>query len=162
MGHQTTPVDSAPFRDELVSFVRRLGVRTDAEDIVQEAMLRALQSPPSRQPRAWLYRIAINIIRDGARRRGVERTALSHVIQREPRSAPASDVIAADRENTRAARAALASTPERQRLALLLRIDRGMEYDEIGLVLDCTAATARQHFHLGLKAVRNKLGDLER
>jgi RNA polymerase sigma-70 factor, ECF subfamily len=51
---------------------RMTGSAADAEDLVQETFVRAIERPPERldQPwRPWLVRVAINLARDAYRRR---------------------------------------------------------------------------------------------
>lgn len=52
---------------------RMLGSAADAEDVVQEAMLRATQAPPLESPRAWLTtvvtRLCLDTLRSARRRR---------------------------------------------------------------------------------------------
>jgi len=59
--------------------VRRLRDTTAAEDIVHESYLRLAVEARSgrfpRQPRAWLYRTALNLVISGARRAAVARAA---------------------------------------------------------------------------------------
>ncbi len=146
-----------PFRSELRAFLYRMGAAAECDDVVQESFVRAIEQPPRGEPRAWLYHIALNVLRDRGRR--------SATVARElPRAARHNEVSSDDpshaaEKNDLAARAReiVAVLSESQRAALVLRIFRHFEYPEIGEVLDCSAATARQHVHLALKAVRNRL-----
>jgi len=154
------PFDPEPWRRELLAFVKRMGAARDAEDVVQEAFVRAIEAPPQSQPRAYLYRVALNTLRD--RRRGEARAAdHAHLAARD--SAPDHDgdldpaEHAEQRELAAIAWSAVAKLPDQQRAALFLRVQRHMDYDEVALALDCSVATARQHFHLAVKSVRNAL-----
>jgi RNA polymerase sigma-70 factor (ECF subfamily) len=154
--------DPEPWRNELRGFVLRMGAGQEVEDVVQETFLRALASPPASRPRAWLYRVALNVLRDRARRqRGGEDDAASLLLALEDR-APDPRAAAIARETVAVAWRAAASLPDRQRAALILRIQRHMDYDEIALALECSIAGARQQFHLAVKAVRDALARGER
>jgi RNA polymerase sigma-70 factor (ECF subfamily) len=158
-----TRFDPEPWRGELLTFMRRLGAGSEAEDCVQEAFARACAEPPRTHPRAWLYRTAVNVFHDFRRRADAGRRALRGVGRTAPEAAPAGerpDRAAESRELADAAWAAVRLLPEKQRLALWLRLQRQMDFDEIATALDCGVATARQHLYLGLKAVRARLGDL--
>ncbi len=50
---------------------RMLGVRADADEVVQDAYVRFLRSPPTleREVRPWLVRVTMNLARDRLRRR---------------------------------------------------------------------------------------------
>ncbi|MEW6745655.1 MAG: RNA polymerase sigma factor [Planctomycetota bacterium] len=150
-------LDPEPWRQELLHFVRRLGAGADAEDIVQETFLRWIEAPPSHQPRAWLYRVALNVLRDQRRRYKTAALALELHVPPMP-AAELEPSWQAERHGIAArALAVITTLPERQQLALLLRTQRHMDYDEIATVLGCSVPTARQHFHLGVKAVRDRL-----
>ena len=150
--------DPEPWRGELRGFALRMGAGQETDDVVQETFLRALRSPPQSRPRAWLYRVALNVLRDRARRvrSGDDETADEAFLALEDRS-PDPRAAAIARETVRAAWRAAAGLPDRQRAALILRIQRHMDYDEIALALDCTVGGARQHFHLAVKAVRDAI-----
>jgi RNA polymerase sigma-70 factor, ECF subfamily len=151
--------DPEPWRAELLAFVARMGAAGEAEDVVQETFLRALERPPATHARAWLYRIALNVVR--LRRRGDRRHAAAAPrvarSERDPRASPAESIERRDLAD-RAWRL-VETLPDGPRAALLLRLQRHMDYDEIAVALDCSVATARQHFHLGLKAVRDVLAE---
>jgi len=149
--------DPEPWRAELYGFVRRMGVREDAEDVVQEAFVRALARPPRSHPRAWLYHVALNVLRDLRRRQETARAALPRLGRAVAAREPGPAAWAEARNLAERAWSAVRLLPAGQRLALWLRLERHMDYDEVAVALGCTVPTARQHFHLAVKAVRDRL-----
>ncbi len=116
----------------LVGFIaKRTGDRARAEELAQEAFVRAIRSRPH-NPRSWLYAVATNLVRDDARRAGVARRHLRVVRQEaeRERNVPAADTTWTKDEDGAQLRAALASLSENDRDALLLKED-GLSYDEI-------------------------------
>lgn len=117
----------------LVGFLaRRLGDRSRAEELAQEAFVRAIRHRP-RNPRAWLYRVARNLARDEGRKRGVRQRHL-RLVQAERKAEPISEAepeteLERDQRRRRARRA-LASLGERDRRALTMKQD-GASYAEI-------------------------------
>jgi RNA polymerase sigma-70 factor (ECF subfamily) len=153
------PFDPEPWRGELTGFARRMGAR-DPEDVVQETFLRAVQKPPATAPRAWLHRVALNVMRDRGRaasRRG-ERAELADAAAL-PAGGPSPLRAALEGDLVRRAWGVVRRLPDQQRAALILRIQRHMDYDEVATACECSVATARQHFHLAVKAVRNALAE---
>ncbi|MBI3847795.1 MAG: RNA polymerase sigma factor [Planctomycetes bacterium] len=151
--------DLEPWRAEIVAFVARMGAARDADDVVQETFLRALERPPATHPRAWLYRIALNVVR--LRRRTDRRhdAAASHVARPEADSLLGPAETSEQRDLADRALSVVEHLPDGPRAALLLRLQRHMDYDEIAVALECSVATARQHFYLGLRAVRDALAE---
>lgn len=152
-----TRFDPEPWRAELVGYLRRRGAAGEAEDIVQETFLRSVQKPPAGKARPWLYGIAINLLHDHRR---AQRVSGEHL----PRAARSARAVQEDPATTLeqhdlAARAwqRIASLPAGQRTALRMRIHDQLGYAEIAAALRCTEATARQHFYLGLKTLRETL-----
>jgi RNA polymerase sigma-70 factor (ECF subfamily) len=80
---------AAPLRAYVV---RVIGSATPADDIVQEAYLRLLRAPPpiedSRQLRAYMFRIASNLIHDHWRREGRAREASDRLAVEPERPGP--------------------------------------------------------------------------
>jgi RNA polymerase sigma-70 factor (ECF subfamily) len=149
--------DPEPWRRELSTFVRRMGSARDAEDIVQEAFVRAVEAPPKTHPRAYLYRVVLNVLRDRRRRDESAENHLEHAARSSIDDEADPAEFAAQREMAELAWSAVERLPDQQRAALLLRVQRHMDYDEVALALDCSVATARQHFHLAVKTVRDEL-----
>jgi RNA polymerase sigma factor (sigma-70 family) len=119
---------------------RMLSDRVEAEDIAQETMLRLWKLAPDWRPgeaqiSTWAYRVAGNLCTDRLRARRRRRAeALDDVA--EPESGAASVVagmIEADR--MAALDAALATLPERQREAVVLRHIEGLSNPEIAEIL---------------------------
>ena len=151
--------DPERYRAELLAFARRMGPAAEAEDAVQEAFLRAMERPPATQPRAWLYRVTLNVLRDRGRRERRFGSALPDLAR--PAAPPGPAETAESRDLAAAAWRVVATLPEGARVAVVLRLRHHMDYPEIAAALDCSLATARQHFHLGIKAVRNALAENE-
>lgn len=116
---------------------RLLDDPAEAEDVTQEAMLRLWQIAPewragAAQPSTWLYRVAFNLATDRLRkRRGVALDSVEEPVNPAPSVLDA--MIAADR--AQALDLALATLPERQRMAVVLRHIEGLANPEIAEVL---------------------------
>lgn len=118
----------------MVRRLRRLGAAPwRAEEVVQEAYLRLLTHPaPLQNPRAYLYRIAQNLLIDTARqeqRRGDLLEAYPDAVA-PPAEAASGETSAIDRETTEQLHTLLAEMPEAAREALALRLD-GLTFAEI-------------------------------
>jgi RNA polymerase sigma factor (sigma-70 family) len=121
-----------------------LGNRQDAQDALQNTMVKALRALPGEERsvdlKPWLYRVAHNESIDMLRRRretaplDAEQAAVGPGLAEE----------AAARERLRRLISDLDQLPERQRGVLLMRELAGLEFAEIGTALDTSAAVARQ------------------
>jgi len=115
---------------------RRLGDRDWAEEVAQETFVRALRQERIVNERAWVFAVAHNLVRDGARRDERNRRHLellqAEAHEREGESAGEQGVEQAERMAM--ARRALAQLTERDRHALLLK-EEGLDYQEIADVL---------------------------
>lgn len=128
--------------------VRLLRSHVDAEDALQDALLRAWRSRrtlASDSPRAWLYRIATNACFDFAARRG-------------PAPAPLEDESAAPFEQRPDARVVAQETLE---LALLTAIQQLPARQHASLVmrdvLDCSARETASTLSTSVAAVNSAL-----
>ena len=120
----------------LVRFLyRRIGDQARAEDLAQEAFVRAIEHEPSK-PRAWLFTVAANLARDEGRQASVRRKHLTLIkAEAEARAPePPPDVALERRETVAHVQNALAQLSERDRESLLLW-EEGFSYDEIAEVL---------------------------
>lgn len=129
--------------------------RTWAEDLMQDTFVkatRALGGYRGGDPRAWLFAIARTTFLDDARRRRPEPA------EQLDSAAPSDrDPVEAD-----AIGRALAAVPERQRTALLLADDAGLNPAEIGAAMGVTPGAAKVLVHRGRLAFRRAYREEER
>ncbi len=115
----------------LVRFIYvRVGDADQAEDLAQEAFLRLLQNAP-RHPKAWLFTVAENLLRDEARLasgRARHLTLIQAAREEERDPGPESELLRKD--DAALVRRALERLPERDRTLLLLHHE-GFRYREI-------------------------------
>jgi RNA polymerase sigma-70 factor (ECF subfamily) len=182
----TPELDLEPYRRELTGYCyRMLGSGFDAEDAVQETMVRAWRSADRLQERAalksWLYRIATNVCYDmlqGAQKRarpmdlGPASTADSSLDAGLPHESwiqPVADAhvlpengdpaeLAASKETLRLAFvAALQHLPPRQRAVLILREVLRWQASEVAALLDTSTASVNS----ALQRARATMDELE-
>jgi RNA polymerase sigma-70 factor, ECF subfamily len=140
---------------------RMTGNAADADDLVQETFVRAIERPPRRtdEPlRPWLVRVAINLSRDllrRRRRRGYVGEWLPSPVPTESEDSPASYEPPAPSKDSPAARydlmesmsfaflLALEALTPSQRAALLLRDVFDYSTAEAAAALDVTEANAK-------------------
>jgi RNA polymerase sigma factor (sigma-70 family) len=154
---------------EIARHLRRL-VRDDdvAADLLQDTFLRAhgalSRLRPGSNQRAWLYRIATNAALNHLRARAREAAALArHAVEVRLATptwladddAPASGEGADPRHAAVWAR--VAALPDRQRVALTLRVSGAFDYEEIARRMGGTATAARANVHQAIKRLRKEL-----
>ena len=130
---------------------RVVGNVADAQDLTQEAFIKALQRQDQlkdlEKAAHWLSRIATNTAIDFLRRHG--RTSFCELDDLpEPVTAPASqspEQIVLRAERREYLEAGLQSLTERERTALLLRDVEGLPAEEVAAHLNCSKATVRSH-----------------
>jgi RNA polymerase sigma-70 factor (ECF subfamily) len=138
---------------ELVRFLhRKVWDAERAEDLAQEAFARALDQEPA-NPRAWLFRVAMNLARDEARlvvRRKRHLALLAHEAERAESAAPLPSVAVERGEEMERVRRALERVSERDRNVLLLW-NAGLSYAEIaaetGLAPGAVSTTLSRALH---------------
>ena len=136
---------------------RMLQNQQDAEDALQDCFLRALRAYPKLQPgsnpRAWLFKIATNVALTQLKRRNrlPEQFAEIELIPEH------SDLHESNVATRMVVMAAIDRLPGKQRAALILRYYQGLEYTQIGLILECSPESARANLYQGLKKLRKTL-----
>lgn len=121
----------------------------DAEELTQEAFLRALAHWPTRDPdtraRAWLFRIARNLFLDLARRRKVVPTGPLGEYELGGDQPP--DRLSETADEVAKVRAALAELTELARSVFLLRVEGELSFAEIAATIGISEEAARWHMH---------------
>ena len=141
---------------------RVLGDRTEAEDVVQDTMLRLWKMAPDwRQGEAqvstWAYRVAVNLCTDRLRKRQSRpQVALDQVAE------PPADLATAVERMTESARAdalqgALGQLPDRQRQAVVLRHLEGLSNPEIAQIMDIGVEAVESLTARGKRALKAAL-----
>jgi RNA polymerase sigma-70 factor (ECF subfamily) len=123
----------APLRPRLHRYCARMtGSVIDGEDVVQDALLKALeafpQSGPLTNPEAWLFRIAHNAALDHLRRRA--RHEATHADEDLDMIAAPADAVH-DRQVTAASLRTFMRLPVAQRSAVILRDVLGYSVEEV-------------------------------
>jgi RNA polymerase sigma-70 factor (sigma-E family) len=136
----------------VMSLARRLtGNAADAEDVAVEALGRAYAHWPklcqSQWRRAWVLRVATNLVIGDARRY---------------RHAPNEPVVAEDESDALVVRealvAALKKLPRRQREAVALRYLSDLSEQETAVAMGVSPGSVKTHLSRGLSALRAALG----
>ena len=136
--------------------------RADAEDLVQESLLRAykaIESFDGRYPRAWLLTILRNTERNRHRRRRPELLSDPDIAEeRGPRTeVDEVEKRAEDHEFDSAVTAALTELPENfRRVVELVDVD-GLTYQEAADVLDVPLGTVMSRLHRARRRIRDLL-----
>ncbi len=152
--------------DELLTHARRLSDPGRAEDVVQEALLRALRAYPRLRHadhlRAWLHRIVFTTAMD-VHRAAARETAVADVValaddpgrdelaRRDGPSTAAEDPAA-----IAAFESLIGDLSDPARDALRLRFVDDLSYDAIALRLDCSSAAARQRVSTAVRTLRER------
>jgi RNA polymerase sigma-70 factor, ECF subfamily len=145
----------------------------DAEDLVQEAYLRAYrgfaQFEPGTNLRAWLYRILMNtFINDHRKSRRRPELLFGEgsdhgsrywrTVERD--SAPSAEDLVLEALPDEVMQEALASLPEQFRMAVLLADVQGFSYKEIAELAGVPIGTVMSRLHRGRSALSKQLWQL--
>jgi RNA polymerase sigma-70 factor, ECF subfamily len=172
--HQAFRSLAAPMLPRLYSIARRLLGDDDAEDAVQECLLKAFRAhrdlkDPAAGP-GWLVSILVNCCHDRGRARGrrheepfdldqLERFSLFRTIADED-PFPYSDSLHLDflrRLEAEDVHAVLAGMPDIYRVALVLVHVEGFATKEVARMLDCPLGTVLARLHRGRKLFERRL-----
>lgn len=119
-----------------------MGSRADAEDAVQEAMLRYLRRAPqfrdAEHEKAWLITVTMNLCRDMLRRREIRSTVALDAVAELP----------AD-EDSREVLATLAALPPQSRQIMLLHYVEGYPIKDAAQILGISESAVKMRLKAG-------------
>src|SRR5262249_37068902 len=142
----------------LERFLGRLRVGPDdVQDVAQESLARLLRYRDSEPPEAWtalLYRIAINVARDRARRdRNAPRGEASEPEILSAEASPAQH--ASDQQGLARVRDAILGLPPRCRAVYLMHRVEGLSYPEIARRCGISTKAVEKQMSNALRALRD-------
>ena len=137
-------------------FHARLGPTADVEDLLQDLYLKAAAADPAtdvREPRAYLYRLASNLMMDrwrSGRRSAVRDTAWRDVTRTpgptgDVDDAPSAEAVVAGRERLAALLHGLKRLPDKTQTIFRLHKFNGLSYAEVAENLNVSRSTVEKH-----------------
>lgn len=163
------------YQDALFNSVcRMVGHREDAEDLTQEALVKAFHGIGAFRGQSsfytWLYAIAYNTVVSYRRKAGgahhLNPLPLPDASGHEGRGHEAEDkgerpdAAAERRELLRRLEEAIASLQDEHRAIVVMRDVEGFDYREIAELLGCAQGTVKSRLHRARQALRELLQDL--
>lgn len=152
-------------REALMKFLlTRLPTYEDAQDAVQESLIRMIRYRDSEPPKAWkrlLYRIAVNVAND-QHRYARSRRAAEHVtddsLDAVPVDAPGHDAqLVQQQELDAVTEVILTLSPRCQEIFLLNRVE-GMTYVQVAETCGISTKAVEKHMANALAELRRQLG----
>lgn len=148
------------YQNPLVNFFRRLGVYTEAEDLVQESFVRIFRARTRYRVKAkfrtYLYAVARSVYVDWVRRsarRGDAMTEYAEFL------ATQGDRLVMQSERSLDVQAAVDALPEKLRVVVVLSIFQGLKYREVAEVLDIPEGTVKSRMSLAVAQLKETLND---
>jgi RNA polymerase sigma-70 factor (ECF subfamily) len=133
-----------------------------AEDVVQESFIKAYEKINLFEGRSsfksWLFQIAVNTAKNRLRSMPLEQVNIDDVHLGVDPGAE-SHMVRGDL--TRILRAEVDLLPERQRMALNLRIFEDLSFKEIAEIMGCPYDTAKANYRHGLMRLKERLEELQ-
>jgi RNA polymerase sigma-70 factor (ECF subfamily) len=170
--------EALPLLDSLYGAALRMTRNpADAEDLVQETMLRAYRAfdrfEPGTNLKAWLFRILTNAYINTYRKRQREPQKVSQdqiedfdlyqeLKDHDSQFAETPESIVLDSLLDSDIVRAIEDLPEQFRLAVVLSDMEGFSYAEMAEIMDVPMGTVMSRLHRGRKALQRRLWDLAR
>ena len=162
------------YQHKVVKLVMRyLGDPADAEDVAQEAFIKAYRALPQFRGDSafytWLYRIAINTAKNALAARN--RNPVTYDLDMQSNDEAAEMIgrlkdpetpegLALTEEIRTIVNAAIGELPEDLRTAIVLRELEGMSYEEIAAAMDCPVGTVRSRIFRAREAIDRRLREV--
>jgi len=157
------------YREPLFRFVyHNLRQREEAEDITQESFVRAYlslrQLKDNRLFKIWLFKIALNLIRDNKRSAKRKPTVSLDSLGEEQdpllKGEEAADDSLERKELLERLEKEINSLPEELKEVIILRDLQGFSYEEIASLLRCPLGTVKSRLFNARRILREKLLDV--
>jgi len=155
------------YKDRIFGLAYRMtGCRADADDLAQEAFLRAYGNlarfDREKSFFTWLYTIALNVVRSHLNKRSRDPVAGAEELMEHTRGAgdgaegnPEDDL--AGREEEALLRKGLLTLPLDTREAVVLRFYQDLSFEETAAVLGISLSAAKMRVYRGLEKLRECL-----
>jgi len=139
-----------------------LGDASDAEEVMQDAMVYALTRIDLYDPQrasftTWLHTITVSRCRDRKRRKRLPKVPLTDWTEAEGSQASGPEGTTVARESQRELWQALDQLSPKLREALVLRYWGGHTYQEMAQILSCPLSTAQSRVRLAYEQLRKLL-----
>ena len=148
------------YRSVLNLAYRFLGDATAAEDVAQDVFLQLFRSAATYRPKAsfttWLYTITRNACYSELRRRGRKPLLFDEQAAGDPPAPDTPDSLE-QAELQRAVKSAIASLPQGQRMAVILRRYEQLSYEQIAEVMGATESAVKSLLHRSRETLKEKL-----
>lgn len=150
----------------LRGFFARRGAHDETEDLVQETYLRLLRAHQAQgeaigNPEAYLFTVALNLVREQAARRQRSPLPIEEFEQVAQQLAAEDSVedTAARAQRGQRLQALLAELPERTRAVLVMQYRDGLSYKQIAERMGVSPHMVKKHVVRGLAHCRQALAD---
>jgi RNA polymerase sigma-70 factor, ECF subfamily len=147
--------------DELLVHARRMTDEQTAEDVLQDALLRALRAYPRLRHgdhlRAWLYRVTTTTALDLHRSRRREVITDEPPLPRPGASSPLRSPAVEPEYDDGAFESLIAPLAQTAQDALRLRFVEDLDYDRIAEALECSPEAARQRVSTAVRTLRERV-----
>jgi RNA polymerase sigma-70 factor (ECF subfamily) len=160
------------YQHKVLALVRRfVKDQTEAEDVAQEAFIKAFRAINSFRGESafytWLYRIAVNSAKnslDSRKRRPVSELDIDDIeeygFSENLRTAENPESLLAAEDLQAIITKTLEELPEELRRALMLREFDGLAYEEIAQIMECPIGTVRSRIFRAREALDNAMRPL--